>query len=150
MKQFMSFENVLGKIKTLGGGEFHSLTFVSKPQMKKGMPIINKVNKVSIRTKLDYENTKRYADYVAEHPYMATREEDSTYVVDKAIKHNNKTNNDLFVIIPRYDTWESHYETENGDLVSKEEFEKMACKKTKKGEPPYVMTVNARQILELN
>ena len=149
MKNFLSIESLMNKIKTLGGGEFHTLTFVSNPKMKKGFAQISKVSKVQIRTKLNYENTKRYQEYLEQRGYIGERNENVTYVLDKALKHNNKTNNDLFVIVPKYETWVSHYEDENGNEVSKEEVEKMTYKKSKSDSLPYVMTINARQVISL-
>ena len=151
MRKFFDLETLIEKIKTIGGGEFHTLTFVSAPKMRKAYEStpIYKINKVQIRTKLDYEHTARYAEYVENHPYMGTRPEDSTYILDKAIKHNNKTNNDLFVIIPKYETWVSHYEDENGNEISAEQVAEMTCKKSRGEEPPYVMTANARKIIDL-
>lgn len=149
--KFMSLETLIEKIKTIGGGEFHTLTFVSKPTMRKAFADtpIYKVNKVQIRTKLDYENTQRYKEYLEKRGFIGEREEDVTYVLDKSIKHNNKTNNDLFMIVPKYETWISHYEDENGNEVSAEKVAEMTCKKSKSDEPPYVMTANARQIIDL-
>lgn len=152
MRKFISLETLIDTLNNeIGGGEFHTLTFVSMPKMRKAYESepIYKINKVQIRTKLDYEHTERYKQYVAEHPYMSERAEDSTYIVGKAIKHNNKTNNDLFMVIPKYETWESRYEDENGNEVSAEQVAEMTCKKSKTDTPPYVMTANARKIISL-
>ena len=82
--------------------------------------------------------------------FIGERKEDVTYMIDKALKHNNHTNNDLFMIIPLYETFKTHYEDENGNEVSKEEVERICYKKTKSEDTPYVISVNARKIVEIH
>ena len=150
--KFMSLENVVESINgKLGAGEFHHITFVSNPKVKKGFDkVINKVSSVTIRTKLDYTHTKKYAEYLEKKGFIGERKEDVTYMIDKALKHNNHTNNDLFMIIPLYETFKTHYEDENGNEVSKEEVERICYKKTKSEDTPYVISVNARKIVEIH
>lgn len=149
--KFLSIETLIEKIKTIGGGEFHSLTFVSNPKVKKeyGDRVIHKISTVSIRTKLDHENTKRYKDYLAERGYIGERAEDSTYILDKALKKNNKTGNTLFMVIPRYDTFRTHYEDEDGNEIPAEKVAEMTYKKSKSDTPPYVISVNASKVIDL-
>ena len=137
-----SIAEIIDKLQEIGKGEFHRIRFFSEPKTIDGS-IIRKVVTTTIRTKIDHTHMKSY-----EEPSFH-RNEESTYLVSDALKHNEKTGNYLLKVAPLWDTWKVEYEEADGTPISKEEATARIKPSSKKdGEPPIIITVNAKNILE--
>ena len=139
----MEFESVIKKLENVQGGRFAYVTFYSLPKTTNGETIY-KVSKVHTQCKIDYTHRQDYVEPTFK------REEDSTYIISKAIKHNNKTNNDLLVIYPVANSKvQTSYYNANGDEMTKEQAQAIIKPKAPSKTPIIFMTPNARQILEI-
>lgn len=138
-------EEVVEKMEGIRKGTFRFIEFFSpKATIDGGM--IFKRAKTEIQAKVDHTHTKNY-----EEPTFH-RNEDSTYIVENAIKFNNVTKNYLMTIVPLWDTYETEYVDGEGNAIEKEVAEKMLKPSAprKDGKLPSMLTPRAYMVADIH
>ena len=131
------------KLNEMNSGRFATVTFYSAPKTVDGTTIY-KVTKMQTQTKVDYTAKK---DYV-EPTYNVVRDEE--YTIDRALKHNNNTNNDLLILYPFGDRKANvSYFEEDGTEIDTETAKSRIKPKTPSKTPLVYMTVNAKNVIEI-
>lgn len=139
----LTMDEIVEKLNTIKGGQFSTIKFFSEPKTI-NKEVIYKVTEMQLQTKIDYTHR---ADYVEP---TFHREEDSEYLIDKAIKHNNNTNKDLFTACPLASAKPKvHYYTENGTEITADVAKAIIKPKAPSKNPLVFMTINCENILSL-
>lgn len=144
LRSTLAIETLIERFEGIRKGTYHNIEFYSIPKTINGETIY-KVASTEIQAKIDHTHSKNY-----EEPTYH-RHEDSEYLVDNAIKLNNKTGNYLVTIVPKWDTYKTEYLDKDGNPIS-EEYAKSIIKPTiKKSEkPPVMITPKATNILSIH
>jgi len=140
MKQALTLDQVIAALNNYKGGRFHKLSYYSKPKTIDGSTIY-KVTETTVRMKVNEKNCKGYAEPTTH------RNENSTYIVDKVLKYNNKTENYLLKIFPIWSRHKSYYLNEQGNEISNAEA--LAVIKPHPHSDNLFITANALQILSI-
>lgn len=144
LEKFMTVEEVIARMEELGKVQFHNITFCSMKETVDGRMIFKKAS-VEVPVSVDQRNCKDYKEPTYH------RNEDSTYIVDNAIKFNNTTKNLLLKIKPIWKTYKSEYYDENGNHIEKETaINLLKPSKHFSTDLPQVLTAKATQIIAIN
>ena len=140
----LTIDEITRKLNERKNGTFVTVTFYSEPKTIDGSKIY-KLTKMQSQCKVDYTHKK---DYV-EPTYH--RNEDVTYTIDKALKHNNNTGNDLLILYPFGDkgALEKLYFNANGMEISEEQAKAVIKPKAPSKNPLVYMTVNAKNVVSI-
>ena len=139
----MTLAEITKALNEKKNGTFATVKFYSEPQTINGEKIY-KVTTMQTQCKVDYTNKKDYE----EPTYNVNRDE--TYTLDKALKHNNKTGNDLLILYPFGDRKAtSYYLNENETKIDPEYAKSIIKPKAPSKNPIVYMTVNAKKVLSI-
>ena len=139
----MTIAEITKALNEKKNGTFATVTFYSEPKTINGEKIY-KVTTMQTQCKVNYTNKK---DYV-EPTYHVERDE--TYTLDKALKHNNTTGNDLLILYPFGDRKSvSKYLNENETEISADYAKSIIKTKAPSKNPIVYMTVNAQKVLSI-
>ena len=143
MEKTLTFAEITERMNKKGKGHFTYITYYSEKKTIDGGIIYKVASKVPFLAKINGKNRKCYV------APTSTRNEDSTYIVENAVKHNNKTNNDLLVLHLVNKKHKVQYFTENGTEISEAEATARIVPTKSYGGIPTTITVNCTKVLYL-
>ena len=145
-----TMDELMEKLNTIKGGTFATVTFYSTPKTNDGS-IIYKVTKVQVHSKVDHTHMNDY-EIPSYH-----RNDNSDYLISKALKYNNNTGNTLIVLVPMrdkqitttyYDSEWNLMDTQTAKDMLYVPKKRATTEKVEKSQPK-MLTPNAKNILNI-